>query len=276
MKSFFFVPATKIGNLELIKGQLPDEIIVDFEDAVLAQDREQLFHQVTSSDVSNLWFRVAIRNENTSILHFEFLEQFLTHGIRKFVIPKLASYGEYVKLFQDCLSKYSALKLILLVEHPRLMVELPQLLQDPVSNIIDGIGMGSHDLMKFIEAEHGKEQLFYPRMNLLYLAKAYNKMAIDIASMNIGNKTLFDEELLFGIENGFNAKFLIHPNQLDWLKGFDGVKFKRLEWAKRVMLSFPANFEGNEVEPFVLDGEVIEKPHVEKAQAILKQYKDDK
>ena len=72
--------------------------------------------------------------------------------------------------------------------------------------------------MSFIGAEHNLAQLDFPRKQVLYLSKAYNICSIDIASMNINNKQSFDKEIFYGIESGFDGKFLIHPRQIDgWL-----------------------------------------------------------
>lgn len=276
MKSFFFIPATNIDKINFIKSFASDDIIIDFEDSVLEINRKELLNKALSLSDQNLWFRIPIRNESNDLLDIDFLNSFLIAGKKKFVIPKIYSKAEFDDIYCNYLSKYPDLKLILLIEHPRLIVELIQILQSQYSDIIVGIGIGSHDLMNFIKAEHNEEQLYFPRINVLYLAKAYNKISIDIASMNISNKQLFNEELKFGIRNGFDAKFLIHPNQLIWLNGFDELKNEHIEWAKQIMAALPSNFKGKEIEPFILNGEVIEKPHVEKAQLILKQYQDEK
>lgn len=276
MKSFFFIPATNIDKINFIKSFDSDDIIIDFEDSVLEINRKELLNKAFSLNDQNLWFRIPIRNESNDNLNIDLLNSFLISGKKKFVIPKIYSKAEFDDIYTNHLSKYLDLKLILLIEHPRLIVELVQILQSQHADIIAGIGIGSHDLMNYIKAEHNEEQLYFPRINVLYLAKAYNKISIDIASMNISNKQLFNEELKFGIKNGFDAKFLIHPNQLKWLNSFDELKNKHIQWAKQIMAALPSDFKGKEVEPFILNGEVIEKPHVEKAQAILKKYKDEK
>ncbi len=66
-------------------------------------------------------------------------------------------------------------------------------------------------MMSLMHSEHDEAQLLYPRNKVLYLAKAFNKLAIDIAAMNISNKVAFEREISFGLEFGFDAKFFNSP-----------------------------------------------------------------
>lgn len=276
MKTYFFVPATKMNKLSSVKILGVDEIIVDFEDAILEEDREKLLLEVKNiSDFETLWYRVPVHTEvSFGELDGDLVIEFLKLGARKIIVPKVRSKPELETLVNSFI-KFQDIKIILLIEHPRLLIELPQILQDPkLDNAIFGVGMGSHDLMTFIGSEHTPEHFFYPRMKILYLAKAYGKLAIDIASMNISDQESFEEEVLFGLGHGFDAKFLIHPKQFDWLYNYDALKIKQITWASRIINALPANFLGKDIEPFVLEGQIIEKPHVEKALSILKKYND--
>jgi len=125
--------------------------------------------------------------------------------------------------------------------------------------------LGSHDFMAFMEIPHLLDNLKFSRQQTILVAKAYGKIAIDIASMNIKDKNLFEEELVSGYSMGFKNKFIIHPQQLQWLQGYQENNSEKI-WAERILASLPANYDG---EPFILDGEIIEKPHVKKALKIL-------
>jgi citrate lyase beta subunit len=278
MDTYFFVPATKINKVPSIKELGVDEIIIDFEDAILEEDRGKLLLEVKEiAGYRDLWYRVPVHHEaDNPRLDLRLLMEFLDLDVRRFIIPKLASKGELERLSYS-LKNSNDVEIILLVEHPRLLVELPQILQNvELDRLIVGVGMGSHDLMTFIGSEHTPKHFYYPRMKTLYLAKAYGKCALDIASMNISNQEAFEEEVLFGMEHGFDAKFIIHPKQYDWLSHFDALKVSKITWASRIVAALPEGFQGKDIETFVLEGQIIEKPHVEKALSILKKYKDEK
>ncbi len=70
--------------------------------------------------------------------------------------------------------------------------------------------------------------------------------------------------------------FLIHPIQVEWLSHFDEIKNKQLNWALKIMESLTNNFDDKEIKPFILDGQVVETPHIIKAQSIIKKYKNEK
>lgn len=275
MRSYFFVPATKLSKIPTIISLGVSEIIIDFEDAVLQDQKESLLNQVKyTNGFEKLWYRIPLRNDYTDTPNIDFLTKVLNFGITKVVLPKLISKEE-VKVVIEEISVFESLKIILLIEHPRLLIEVVNVLQDTnLSGYISGLGLGSHDLTTFLDIKHAPNQLNYPRTKLIYLAKAYGKEAIDIAEMNISKKSNFENELLFGAENGYDAKFLIHPIQIRWLREFQGTKMEQISWAKKIIAALPEGHTGKEIEPFVLDGEIIEKPHVEKARLILMKFED--
>lgn len=278
MDTYFFVPATKLNKIPAIKDLGTDEIIVDFEDAILEVDRERLISGVRDvPGFADLWYRIPVHHHFTDkVLDLGFLTDFLNLGARKLVIPKLISKVDFESVFH-VLKTYEDINLLLLIEHPRLLVEMPQILGDSqLGKAIFGIGLGSHDLMTFMGSEHSAEHFYFPRIQTLYLAKAYGKMAIDIASMNIADRKGFEEEILFGFEHGFEGKFIVHPQQFEWLISFEALNEKRIEWASKIIAALPANIQGKDVEPFILDGQIIEKPHVEKALSILNRFNNEK
>lgn len=275
MHSYFFIPASKLVKISYIQTLGVSEIIVDFEDAILKEHRELLFKELkNTSGFQDFWYRVPLRDGYQETPNADFLIKILDLGVKKIILPKLVSKSEIEAVFAK-ISVYRDLEIIILIEHPRLLLEVGDILQiSSLSSRICGLGIGSHDLMTFMGMEHSPEQLIYPRTQLLYLAKAFGKEAIDIASMNIQNREEFESELLFGEENGYEAKFLIHPNQVHWVQNFDGIKVKQLSWANKILAALPEEHIGKEMEPFILDGEIVEKPHIEKAKAIIKKYRN--
>ncbi len=271
MKSFFFVPGTKLDKLDKIKAIGVDEIIIDMEDSVLESERISLSMTIinNASKYKANWVRLPLRNLFSDPFDFKFLELFVTNGFTKFVIPKLISTKEFKKVYRY-ISQYPNVSIIVLIEHPKLLLQLDKVLGYDNLNIIKGMGIGSHDLMAYIGAKHDKTQLAFPRSLTLYYAKAFGKMVFDIASMNIKDQKAFKEEVIDGVESGFDAKFLIHPQQVKWLKECLNSNEAEVVWAQKIIDSLPKELEGSEVEPYILDGEIIEKPHIEKARKILR------
>lgn len=277
MLSYFFIPATKLKKIDAIKALNVNEIIIDFEDAVIESDRINYVEKIVEvNNFTNYWYRVPCRKSFNDVIELDLLLKIVKLGVNKIMIPKLKSKDDFVIVF-NALKSYKNISFIILIEHPRLLLEFLEILQNSAfQRSIVGIGFGSHDMMNFMSSEHGEEQLSYPRNKVLYLAKAFDKLAIDIATMNISNKINFEKEISFGLEYGFDAKFLIHPIQVEWLEKFDDIKNKQMKWALKIMDALPYKFKGKSIKPFILEGQVVETPHVIKAQSILKKYKNEK
>ncbi|MFT4850194.1 MAG: citrate lyase beta subunit [Sediminicola sp.] len=268
MKSYFFVPASKLNKLPDITKKGIDKIIIDFEDAILSIDREGYLKEfIKIENFEDFWIRVPVREEFTDEINITFLTEVYRLGIRNIVLPKIISSKELV----DVMLLFLKSNFLILIEHPKLLIEIKNVFLNypEMAESIKGLGLGSHDLMAFIGSKHDYEQLDYPRKEMLYLAKAYGIEAIDIASMNISDEISFANEIEYAIMNGYDGKFLIHPKQIDWLKNETKISKENLIWAKEIVSKLPKDYKGGSIEPFVLNNEVIEKPHVIKALEIL-------
>jgi len=273
MESFFFVPANRLDKLDYINDLNLDNIIIDFEDSVVPEQRKKSFTSLLRFNNYNLfWLRIPLREDFESDLQTEFLIKAHRVGIRKIVLPKIIDSRELVKI----LELFEDVTYLILVEHPKLLIELTNFLvqNENYKRQIYAVGLGSHDLLAFMNVKHDLPQLEYPRKKLQYIAKAYDLKTVDIASMNIVDKEAFQNEISYAINNGFDGKFLIHPRQWEWMKSTLVKRNEDLTWAKKIVSHLPKEYVENsknmDINPFVIDGEVIEKPHVLRAIKILK------
>lgn len=279
MKSYFFVPASKLEKIDAISKSGVDEIIIDLEDAIRYQDRARYrdnLQNLSDQHRESLWIRVAVKAENQKDLDPAELTKLIQLGYRKFVIPKLSSAPEFMSLYESTLAQMEC-TLICLVENARFLLDLDLVLQQ-ASAKISGLGIGSHDLMNDIQAEHQLENLEYPRSQILYLAKGYRKEAIDFADMEINDREAFRSAVRNGLQKGFDGKFLIHPRQISLFKEAIKPAEKEYLWAVSIMehLEKQGLTDSNDQEPFILNGQVIEKPHILKAQRIINRYRNAK
>lgn len=273
MESFFFVPANRLNKLDLVDKLNLDNVIIDFEDSIISEQRETSFKKLLSfNNFQSFWLRIPLRGSFESHLETDFLKKVYSSGIRKIVLPKVLNSKELLSI----LEMFQDVTFLILVEHPRLLIELKDFLSknESFKKNIYAVGLGSHDLMAFMNTKHELTQLEYPRKKLQYIAKAYDLKAIDIASMNISDQDAFRNEIHYAINNGFDGKFLIHPIQYEWMKSTLIEKKEDMDWAKKIIAQLPNDYNPDgsniDINPFVLDGEVIEKPHIIKAFKIFK------
>lgn len=274
MNPFFFIPASKLNKLQKIEELGIDNIIIDFEDSIIIENKDE--HKEAVFEINNFekyWYRIPLRNSFDEILNSKFMTELLDRGVKKFVLPKLLNKDELDKLINEIY--FNDLKFILLIEHPRFFLELESILKNrEYCHIIYGLALGSHDFINELNAKHSLDILYYPRQKIKFIASAFDKIAIDIASMNISNKDFFKDETSNGRNLGFDAKFIIHPIQYQWLNESIQESSDFL-WAKKIIRQLPKGELSSNHSPFILEGQIIEKPHIQRALNILEKYKND-
>lgn len=275
MDTFFFIPASKHHKIDDILKLGVEHIIIDFEDSVLEKDRLLLFEEIKAHPFyKNFWYRIPFRSDFKDNIDLTFLKLFQDNEIENFVFPKLKDIEEVVNINNFNLHKTSC---ILLVEHPRLLFDLEQILRRKLDKLeITGIGLGSHDLTSVMNTSNNDRVLNYPKSYLSYLSKAFGIINIDVASMELKDFTKFSEEIEIAHEFACEAKFLIHPIQLEWMKSISSKSQIEIEWAQSIINALPQNVNPEEIEPFVLQGKIIEKMHIKNALNTLKENKDGK
>lgn len=269
MESFFFVPGTRLHKIPDIQKLNVSQIIIDLEDAVKFSEREQILEQLkTNADYKNFYVRVPLYDATEKIDTVIFKELY-EKGFRKFVFPKIQKLADFDAIISQ--SNYTALQIILLVETTRFFLEVKDILLE-YEKMFSGIGIGSHDFMAEIGGVHNLKNLEYVRQQILYLARMVNIQAIDIASMELQNKTFIVEEITDGFNKGYDAKFFIHPWQIDIFKSISLYSREELNWARKVQNEFKIVGSKAEFNPVVIDGQIIERPHLNKAKKIIKYY----
>ncbi|UAM96610.1 hypothetical protein K8354_09670 [Polaribacter litorisediminis] len=265
MKDYFFIPATKLHKLDSISDDCIK--IIDFEDSILFDEIEYYMDALKKvPDYMQYWYRVPIRNSYDEKITLNHLNAFVKIGIKNIIIPKLKTKNEFVEI-----TKIKAnLSFILLVEHPLFLIELKSVLKNKklISSII-AIGIGTHDYLTFMKSSEDSANFNFIRLQLLNIGKAYGVDCLDYASMNIKNEDEFKRSINNTYKLGFDGKFLVHPIQKKWVDVyFEQTQKEETEWAKRIISHLPAG-SSEDIEPFIIDGEIIEKPHVRKALNIL-------
>lgn len=270
MDTYFFVPGNRINKIEDIEALGVTQIIIDLEDAVKFSERESILKVFKNNNLLQKYFiRIPLFNEK-GILDFYFLKKLVDFGYSNFVFPKLNEFDQVSQVFNSIGT--ANIKVLLLIETPRLFLEAKDILLS-FRKYIFAIGMGSHDFMSEIGGEHTLKNLEVVRLQLLYLARMCSMEAIDIASMELIDEKSFKDEIIDGFMKGYDAKFFIHPWQLNVFKGLSLYTEKDYFWATKILETLKEVGNVDEFNPVIIDGQVIERPHLNKAKKIIKYYK---
>ncbi len=269
MESYFFVPGTRLHKLKKIENLKVSQIIIDLEDSVKFSERERVIDEIkASSDYKNLYIRVPLYNELDRLDKSIFLDLY-NHGFNRFVFPKIKRSLDFESLMDE--KESEDLDIILLVETIRFFFEIKDVLLENKRNI-SGIGVGSHDFIAEVGGVHNLKNLEYVRLRTLYLARMINCSAIDIASMELNSASNLRREILDGFEKGYNAKFFIHPWQIEVKNEILFYSEEDLRWATRIREKLAKANNSKEFAPIVIDGQIIERPHLNRVEKIIRYY----
>ena len=265
MRSFFFVPGNNSTFLTKIKTINSDEIVLELEDGIPVDDMELALGLIAEIEEKDKYW---VRPEIDHIVNCEsVLETVLKMGFIKIIVPKVKDFEHFKKIY-GLFKNYPLSEIILLVEHPKLLLNLEKI----VSHFpIDGLAFGLHDFAQFFGVKPDYNLFFSYSKQILLIAKAYNLMYIDTPSMNVSElyKDDFKSELMLGKEMGCDGKFIIHPNQISWFNEIDLYQEYEVNWAKSVYSKIKNSEKIKNSKPIILNGKLIEKPHINLALKIL-------
>lgn len=270
MLSYFFIPANRLSKIKEIKSLSVDNIIIDLEDSVKLSFCNTLIDEIISSYIDRtLFIRVPLYTLSNE-LDLGFYIRLKEAGFNNFVFPKIKDNVDF-EIIASQISHEQ--QIIILIENPLMLIKLHTILEK-FHVKINGVALGSHDFMSSINAKHIHQNLEYYRNFVLLLAKAYNLHALDIASMELEDSEKLKKEIIDGFNKGFDAKLYIHPWQIKVKDEVEFYKLSDLQWANKIYKEYLKANSFEEFEPIIVDGHIIEKPHLKKVFAIIKYFEN--
>lgn len=271
MIPYFFVPADKIRKIPEIKQKGISTIVIDLEDAVKSSLTGQLAQDVIQKVDKESFVRLPLYNLETGNLDTALLSRFVVSGFKNFIFPKLNTTKELENLLS--LLPHKDFKIIVLIETPKFYLDIQKNIFDFEGRLF-GLGLGSHDFMAHLGAKHTLKNLEQLRNTVIYMASACSMEAIDIASMELNDMDSFKNEVLDGFDKGYTAKFLIHPKQWEVLKSIHYYTQEEVAKAHKILERLQDVGTADEFNALIIDGEIIEKPHIDRAKRIVENTKN--
>lgn len=271
MESYFFVPANKKKFIDKANSITTDYIVYDLEDSVAEDEIEVGLNLLSEINVQpNMYVRPRLFNDTDfKELNEDLLHRLIKIGYRNFLIPKFMMQQQ-LNVINNFISKHYKnfeFNFILLVESPLGLLNLREALESKLLNIT-GVGFGSHDYCSITGMKHTLENLSFVRHLLLNTVKAFNLKCIDIVSVDLDNNDAFFSEVENGFSMGFDAKFIIHPQQLEIMNSFP---FYTEEEIKEAELVYPhiLDIVSNKKSLIKINGKMYEKPHINRILKII-------
>lgn len=266
IRSALFVPAASLDRIPKALATDASIVIVDLEDAVEADvkfsARQQLERWAYDNPGRRFFLRINDARSPWFIDDLAFAGRIDKH-ILGVVLPKAESAKDVIPV------ERLGVPVIPLIESAAGVTNLKEICA------VDGVtrlSFGELDLAFNLgidrEAEGAMRLLNHVRSQIILHSRAAKLNApLDTVYPNFNDLDGFKKRLEFSKGMGFGGSLCIHPTQLEVVHEVFMPKPTDLEWAQRIVDA--AQKFGSAV--FQLDGEMVDKPVIDHAYAVLKE-----
>jgi citrate lyase subunit beta/citryl-CoA lyase len=260
--TYLFVPGNRPERFAKAFASSADAIILDLEDAVVANDkaaaRENVARWMASTPAARDRTLVRVNAAGTAWFHAD-LELLRRTGTRVAMLPK-ADSAEQVALVHAALGHDGSV--VPLIETARGVWDVGDI---AAARGVQRLAFGTLDYMVDVGLSGDERGLAYPAARIAIASRAAG-LASPVAGVTavLDDEAALQADLAFARAHGFGAKLCIHPNQLAAVRAAFVPTDAELAWARRV-LSAVEDGPG----AIRLDGEMIDAPLIARARAIV-------
>jgi len=272
-RSALYMPGANERALEKAKGIPADALILDLEDAVAPDAKEEARVRVCAAASSGEYGskEIVIRvNGIGTQWHDADIAAAADAAPDAVLVPKVNSAAEVAALV-DALEKGGApvsTKLWAMLETPVAVTDAVAICT--ASERLTVLVLGTNDLAKELQAiaRPGRAALQYGLQACVLAARQAGKVILDGVYNDIKDADGFRAECEQGLELGFDGKTLIHPGQVDPCNEVFAPSEAEIASSREIIAAFEeAEAEGRGV--VTVNGRMIENLHVDNARRIL-------
>jgi len=272
-RSVLYMPGSNARALEKAKTLNADTLVLDLEDAVAPQQKQEARKRVV--DAVNLGGygnrEMVIRvNGLDTIWCRDDLQAIAKAKISAVCLPKIES-AEQVLSTVELLDQFGAdpaMEIWAMIETPKGVQNVNAIAAAHPRLTL--LMMGTSDLAKEMRIPHTPDRIgFVTALSLCVLAaRAEGLDILDGVHLALDDEEGLRAVCLQGKQLGFDGKTLIHPKQLDLANEIFGPSVADADKAQIIIEAFAqAESEGKGV--VVVDGKLVENLHVEEARRVL-------
>jgi citrate lyase subunit beta/citryl-CoA lyase len=263
-RSYLFVPGDRPDRFEKARQSGADAVIIDLEDAVESAHKDVAREAVAS------WLSptrpVYVRINGTDTPWFEGdLEVVGLPGVLGVVLPK-AEWPEQVAQVADRLTGdgrvMPLMETALSVWHVGALAQAPR---------VERLAFGSVDFQLDTGISGEYEELLYARSRLVMASRVASILPpVDGVTLAFEDQARLRDDVTRARRLGFGGKLCVHPQQVETInQGFAPTEAEQA-WATRILEAVEVSGEG----AFRLHGELIDRPVIDRARAILAQAEE--
>jgi citrate lyase subunit beta/citryl-CoA lyase len=275
-RSVLYMPGSNERALEKAKTLPVDALILDLEDAVAPEAKEQARELVCAAARSGDYGRreLTIRvNGIGTAWHDADLAAACEAGPDGIVVPKVGSADDVRQLVatMEAAGAPERTRLWAMVETPQAMLHCEEIAR--ASDRLAVLVMGTNDLAKELRAEHvpGRQPLLTGLGLCLLAARAAGAVIIDGVYNDVKDAAGFEAECVQGRQLGFDGKTLIHPGQVEACNRVFAPSAAGVAEARELLAVWEeAQAAGQGVATH--RGRLVENLHVETAREVLQTH----
>lgn len=273
-RSVLFMPGSNARAIEKARTLAVDGIVIDLEDAVAPEAKEQARKQVADAvkaggfGTREVFIRV---NAIDTPWHADDLAAAAHAAPDAILVPKIGTVEQLERVGQRLLDMKTDLKTRIwaMIETPTAIFNINALAAEAHDSEtrLAGFVMGTNDLAKETRARivPGRQPMLSWLARCLLAAHAHGIDILDGVYNDIGNGEGFAQECAQARDMGFDGKTLIHPSQIEPCNAAFSPTADEVAQARATIAAFdrPENKGRGVVQ---IDGRMVERMHAEMAR----------
>jgi len=277
-RTMMYVPGNNPGMLADAGIYGADSLMFDLEDSVSVSEKDSarfmVFQAVKNFDYGDLEIVVRINALNSEHGHKD-IDAMVRAGVNVIRLPKTDT-AEDVKeaeaVIEACEIKFGlpvgSIKMMAAIESP-----LGAMNAYPIATASDrliGIAIGAEDYVTSMKTKRSPEgiEILAARSQIVMAARAAGIAALDTVYSDVDNMEGFINEVKLIKQLGFDGKSVINPRQIEPVHDLYAPNNLEITEAKQVVFAI-LEAEKNGSGVISLNGKMIDKPIVERAERVL-------
>lgn len=276
-RTMMFVPGANAAMLRDAPLYGADSIMFDLEDAVSLKEKDAartLVHfALKTFDYSAV--ETVVRINGLDTVGKQDIEAVVLAGVNVIRLPKtetaqdIIDVDEAITLVEESNQiPIGTTKMMAAIESAEGVLNAREIAQ--ASTRLIGIALGAEDYVTNMKTKRypDGQELFFARNMILHAARAAGIAAIDTVYSDVDNAEGLQAETNLIKQLGFDGKSVINPRQIPLVNAIYAPTEKEIQHAKEVIWAInEAEAKGSGV--ISLNGKMIDKPIVERAQRVI-------
>ncbi len=273
-RSVLYMPGSNARAIEKARSLPADGVILDLEDAVAPDAKEQARKQVADAVKAGgfggreVFIRV---NGIDTPWHADDFAAACAAAPDAILIPKVGRVEQLELIGERLIDRRAPLKTRIwaMIETPEAIFNITSIAAQAHDSEIrlTGFVMGTNDIAKETRARlvPGRAPMMSWLARCLLAAHAHGIDILDGVYNDLSDAKGFEAECVQGRDMGFDGKTLIHPNQIEPCNAVFSPGAAEVEHARKLIAAFdlPENKDKGVVQ---VDGRMIERMHAEMAR----------